>query len=93
MTFRGEKNEASTVRVSPDREHVAVGYTNGVIRIFNLFTAECSITFSGHRSAITCLKFDSKGMILASGSKVQLSLTTFNFWSKFQLLIKLFSEL
>ena len=55
---------------SPDGQHLAVGYHNGSIKLFNIKTGEDIVTFNGHKSAITSLQFDQKGMVLASGSKV-----------------------
>ena len=41
--------------------------------IWNLLSCDCQVTFSGHKSAVTCLHFDSTNTRLVSGSKVNLS--------------------
>jgi U3 small nucleolar RNA-associated protein 12 len=48
---------------------IAVGYADGAIRIFDINTQECQITFNGHKSAITCLNFDLHGVRLVSGAQ------------------------
>ncbi|KAK3576496.1 hypothetical protein CHS0354_034171 [Potamilus streckersoni] len=69
LTLKGDNQEVTKVARSPDKKHVAVGYNNGMIRIFDLTTGDSIITFSGHKSAITALKYDCKGLRLASGAK------------------------
>ena len=71
--MQGDKHEVSAIAASPDCEHIACGYTDGSIRIFNLITGEVNIVFAGHRSAVSCLAYDGKGMRLASGSHVSVS--------------------
>ena len=68
--MEGKKYEVSCLSPSPDKKHLAVGYTDGSINIFNLFSGEVAIVFSGHKSAITTLCYEKDGMQLASGSKV-----------------------
>ncbi|KAK9456834.1 hypothetical protein V1511DRAFT_227805 [Dipodascopsis uninucleata] len=48
---------------------VAAGYSDGVIRVWDLKTETIVVTFNGHKSAISVLKFDSEGIRLASGSR------------------------
>ncbi|KAK9451078.1 WD40-repeat-containing domain protein [Limtongia smithiae] len=47
----------------------AVGYSDGSIRVWDAKTETVLVRFSGHRSAISALKFDESGTILASGSR------------------------
>lgn len=49
---------------------MAVGYMDGTIKIFNLDTCLCEVTFQGHKTSVTSMTYDSSGMKLASGSKV-----------------------
>ena len=56
---------------SPDKLHLAVGYMDGTIKIFNILTGEVAVTFSGHKSAVTALNYDNDGVRLVSGSKVR----------------------
>lgn len=60
---------------SPDKQFLTVGYADGTIRVFELSTTDLVATFSGHRSAITCLAYDQSGHRLASGSKVSIIFT------------------
>ncbi|KAK2721709.1 hypothetical protein QYM36_003877 [Artemia franciscana] len=64
----GSKHEVSIIESSKNNT-LAVGYTDGAIRIFDLKTCECLVTFSGHKREVTSLGFDEKGLRLASGSK------------------------
>lgn len=57
------------MRTSPNQRQIAVGYEDGVVRLFDLNSGECLVTYSGHKSAVTCLAFDSEGMRLVSGAK------------------------
>ena len=69
MTLLGEKHTVTVLKPSPTHNHLAVGYEDGAVRLFNLMDGENIVTFSGHKSAVTCLEFDSQGMRLVSGSK------------------------
>lgn len=46
---------------------VAIGYTDGRIRVLNYETKECKCTFVGHKSSVTSLCFSMSGLQLASG--------------------------
>ncbi|ODV93336.1 hypothetical protein PACTADRAFT_5123 [Pachysolen tannophilus NRRL Y-2460] len=48
---------------------LAVGYRDGVIKIWDLASNSVLINFTGHKSSITILKFDRTGTRLCSGSK------------------------
>lgn len=47
---------------------VAAGYNDGSIKVWDLTSGSVMITFQGHKSAITVLKFDTSGTRLISGS-------------------------
>jgi len=57
------------MKTSPNNNHLAVGYEDGAVRMFDLNSGELLVTFSGHKSSVTCLNFDEEGMRLVSGSK------------------------
>jgi U3 small nucleolar RNA-associated protein 12 len=57
------------LKTSPNNRQIAVGYEDGVVRLFDLNSGECLVTFSGHKSAVTSLSFDIEGMRLVSGAK------------------------
>lgn len=53
----------------PRTNLIAVGYANGVIRLFEYETGLLKSVFTGHRTSISALKFDRDGSRLASGGK------------------------
>lgn len=68
-TFRRDKQEVTALRVSPDRLHIAIGYNDGVVEIFDLTNpsmAVCSLAL--HKSAISILRYDEQGIRLVCGS-------------------------
>lgn len=56
-------------RSKTDPDVFAVGYEDGKIRVWDSRTATVIITFNGHKTAVTQLRFDHSGGRLASGSK------------------------
>lgn len=70
LTLKGDKHEASILAIGPNKSQLAVGYMDGSIRLFDLTSGgEPTVTFKGHKSAVTALTYDSTGMHLVSGSK------------------------
>ncbi|XP_069744504.1 WD repeat-containing protein 3 [Narcine bancroftii] len=67
--LKGIKHEVSYLCSAPDGQHLAVGYEDGSIRIFNITTGESNVTFNGHSASVTVLNYDSLGARLVSGSK------------------------
>lgn len=64
LEFSRGKEEVTTLSPSPDCIHLAVGYADGVVRIFNFQTSfgeESIAQFSLHRSGINVLRYDSGG--------------------------------
>lgn len=64
--FTRGKEEVTAIRPSPDRLHIAVGYSDGVVRIFNLESSlmeDSNTQFTIHRSGINVLRYDSSGNI------------------------------
>jgi WD40 repeat protein len=59
------------VCASPNGKHLAVGYQNGMIKIFSLTQNEPTVNFHGHKSTITTLTFTQDSATLISGSKVK----------------------
>jgi len=64
-----KKLEVTSVAANSSGDLVAVGYSDGSIRLFSSDSGDEEVTFTGHRSAITCLAFDADGLRLASGSR------------------------
>lgn len=48
---------------------IASGYADGSIRIWDSDKGTCETTLNGHRGAVTILRFNNIGSLLASGSK------------------------
>lgn len=71
----GDEHEVVRLAASPNGSHIAVGYHNGTVKMFDIKSGEELVTFSGHKTAISTLAFDEKGMLLASGSMVGLILS------------------
>jgi U3 small nucleolar RNA-associated protein 12 len=74
VVIPGEKASVTRLAASPNETHIAVGYADGNVKIFDVNTTENVCTFSGHKSAITALTFDQDGTRLASGSKVSMKI-------------------
>ena len=55
---------------SPDKAHIAVGYNDGMIKVFDVASGDVMVNFSGHKSTVTALKYDHQGIRLVSGAKV-----------------------
>ncbi|PZC82992.1 hypothetical protein B5X24_HaOG208859 [Helicoverpa armigera] len=65
----GENVVVSQIAASPSGNHVAVGYVDGNINVFELVNNEIVCVFAGHKSAVTCLQYDEQGHRLVSGAK------------------------
>lgn len=64
LEFNRGKEEVTSLCPSPDRLHLAVGYADGVVRIFSLqptFSDDSITQFALHRSGINVLRYDSGG--------------------------------
>lgn len=61
--------ESTYMKYHSDTNLLAVGYADGVIKVWDLISRSVLMNLNGHRSAITVLKFDSTGTRLISGSR------------------------
>ena len=77
LQLTGSKSEVSSLAKSPLTDHLAVGYFDGTIKIFCLKSGESDVTFQGHKSAVTALAYDAKGLRIVSGAKVCFVFLTF----------------
>ncbi|XP_065648655.1 WD repeat-containing protein 3 isoform X2 [Hydra vulgaris] len=69
MMLKGVNAEVTALAKAPGNSSmIAVGYSDGAIKMWNLKTNISDISFSGHKSAVTCLSFDITGTKLVSGS-------------------------
>ena len=76
-----QSSEVTCIEQNPkDSSKIAVGYLDGSLRIFDLNQRNSSadqidqsivsvLTFNGHKTAITSIRFDRDGVRLVSGSK------------------------
>lgn len=58
------KVEVTAIQPSPDCLHLAVGFADGVVRIFNLQSSlddDSGAQYSLHRSGVNVLRYDSSG--------------------------------
>uniref|UniRef100_A0A671RRF1 WD repeat-containing protein 3-like n=1 Tax=Sinocyclocheilus anshuiensis TaxID=1608454 RepID=A0A671RRF1_9TELE len=69
LILEGKKHEVTYLCSSPDGVHIAVGYEDGGVRIFNLLNGESNISFSGHKSAVSVIRYDALGARLVTGSR------------------------
>ncbi|XP_041067791.1 WD repeat-containing protein 3 isoform X2 [Carcharodon carcharias] len=69
LILQGIKHEVTYLCTAPDERHLAVGYEDGSIRIFNIMTGESNVTFNGHKASVTILNYDTLGARIVSGSK------------------------
>ena len=65
----GMRSEVTCVTRSPQKDTFAVGYADGSIRLWSAETGRSTVTFNGHKKAVTALAFDPVGTRLASGSQ------------------------
>jgi WD40 repeat protein len=75
--FGGDRHCVTALACSCDSKFLAAGYHNGVVRVFDVSTGECTVTFSGHRTQVSALNFDAAGMQLVSGGLVSIDLMQF----------------
>ncbi|XP_063403834.1 WD repeat-containing protein 3-like isoform X1 [Mytilus trossulus] len=68
-TLKGEKHEVTALAKSPDKKHIAVGYNDGMVKVFDVASGDLVVNFSGHKSTVTTLSYDHQGMRLVSGGK------------------------
>lgn len=61
--------EATHIAKSPNSQQLAVGYSDGCIRLWDLRSGDCVVTLKGHKSAVTALRYNQSGALLGSGSK------------------------
>ncbi|EMD40648.1 hypothetical protein CERSUDRAFT_130746 [Gelatoporia subvermispora B] len=65
----GHRAEVTCIVRSPQKDHFAVGYADGSIRLWSASAGSVLTTFNGHKKAVTALAFDESGTRLASGSQ------------------------
>ncbi|CAL8469217.1 g8758 [Coccomyxa elongata] len=61
--------EVTQLAAAPASPHIAAGHSDGTIRIWNVDTGDCEVTWTGHKRAVTALRYNRSGAMLASGSQ------------------------
>ena len=59
----------TNLRTALAGDQLAVGHTDGNLRIWNLEQGTCEVTLRGHRGTISALRFSKDGTTLASGGR------------------------
>uniref|UniRef100_A0A7S3MHG5 Guanine nucleotide-binding protein subunit beta-like protein n=1 Tax=Spumella elongata TaxID=89044 RepID=A0A7S3MHG5_9STRA len=59
--------DVTILQTSSSKPIIAVGYTNGIVRIYNYLNETLVATLKGHRSMISSLCFDEESVTLVSG--------------------------
>ena len=70
-TKKKVREEAIVVAASPNAKHLAVGYQNGMIKVFSIQQKDTTVHFHGHKSTVSTLTFTQDSSTLISGSKVK----------------------
>ncbi|PAV70952.1 hypothetical protein WR25_20927 [Diploscapter pachys] len=60
---------ATCLKLSSDKKWLAIGYSDGAIRLYDRESENPPVVFMGHRKAVNCLEFSTDGLTLASGGK------------------------
>jgi len=65
----GRRPEVTQLALSPDGSQLAVGHSDGTIRLWNLESGEAELPASGHKTGVSCLRYSRSGALLASGGQ------------------------
>ncbi|CAN4121479.1 unnamed protein product [Withania somnifera] len=66
---KGPSLAVTSIASSPFSSHIASGYAEGSIRIWDSEKGICDTTLNGHKGAVTSLRYNKLGSLLASGGK------------------------
>lgn len=69
LVLEGGKQEVTCLAQTDARPIIAVGYSDGSIKLFDTDSGDVIVTFNGHKTAVSAMHFDTQGLRLASGSK------------------------
>ncbi|TIB05736.1 hypothetical protein E3P96_00955 [Wallemia ichthyophaga] len=65
---QGHYSDMNTVSYAPDGQLVATGGDDGKVKLWNLSSGFCTVTFSDHSAAISQVEFAKQGKVLLSAS-------------------------
>lgn len=69
LVLKGGKSPVTVIKTSPCQNHLAVGYVDGGISVFDLDNGQVVFQFNGHKSPVTVLNYNKDGFVLVSGGK------------------------
>lgn len=70
LTAAGTTPVAVTkLAASPATDLLAAGYSDGTVRIWQPDASECDVSLSGHKAAVSALRFNGSGTVVASGGQ------------------------
>ncbi|EFJ52522.1 hypothetical protein VOLCADRAFT_79148 [Volvox carteri f. nagariensis] len=61
--------EVTVLCCAPGSATIAAGYSDGTVRLWDYLSGECSVTFRGHKTAVSCLRYNGGGSLLVSGGR------------------------
>ena len=61
--------EVSALELGADTETLAVGYSDGVVRLWHLSDGTERVTLNGHKSAVSALRLNRQATLLVSGAR------------------------
>ncbi|KAG2501235.1 hypothetical protein HYH03_001042 [Edaphochlamys debaryana] len=65
----GAVAEVTVLAVAPQGGSLAAGYSDGTVRIWDYTSGDCTVTLKGHKSGVSCLRYNGGGALLASGGR------------------------
>ncbi|EIN08367.1 WD repeat protein [Punctularia strigosozonata HHB-11173 SS5] len=65
---QGHYFDMNTLSWAPDGQYVATGGDDGKVKVWNVNSGFCFVTFSEHSSAVSCVEFAKQGQVLFSAS-------------------------
>ncbi|PNW77485.1 hypothetical protein CHLRE_10g438700v5 [Chlamydomonas reinhardtii] len=61
--------EVTVMTCAPTGSIIAAGYSDGTVRLWDYQSGDCAVTFKGHKSAVSSLRYHGGGALLASGGR------------------------
>ena len=68
MKQQGHSSEMSCLAYSPDGQYIVTGGEDGKVKLWNVTSGFCFVTFTEHTSSITSVQFSNNKKFLISAS-------------------------
>ncbi|XP_064879639.1 PWP2 small subunit processome component [Oncorhynchus nerka] len=65
---QGHFNNMAALAYSPDGQYIATGGDDGKVKVWNMTSGLCFVTFTEHTSSVTNVTFTSRGFVIVSAS-------------------------